>query len=226
MANEINVWAGTTNAYATAGNWTLHVPLITENVIIPKDSTQAIAGSDQDAVALSSFTEEYGYSSTIGSRAVPLLLQATAATLAGTGAKYIGGTLTTLTLANGQNTNIIDETVVTTLNVISGTPNYRGANLTTATVLGGTLTYGESGKATTTVATLNIRDSARCVYNSSGTVTACNLDGILDLSGDARAVTITTLTVGPDAQIIDPNKRLTITNAVVLAQGVKGWQWN
>jgi hypothetical protein len=101
----------------------------------------------------------------------------------------------------------------TTFHQTGGTVENNSA-VVTVNLSGGTYTQ-EQG----TVTNLNIR-GGRYYANSTGTITACVVyGGVLDLSKDARAKTITTLTIHPGGSIYDPNKCLTTTNAIVWAKG-------
>lgn len=226
MANEFNVYKGTDGSWTTAGNWTQGAPAAGDNLIISKDTTTAIIGGDQDADLLASLTVETGHAAAIGTTAIPLQVQATLANIFGTGSIHLTGTIATLNLANGTNTHLgydnagTNAAALTTVVVTSGSPRIVNSAITTCTVSGGTLTYGDPGRATTAITTLNLKGSGKCVYNSNATITAANLyGGTLDLSQETRAVTITTLTVYGSCTILDPNKRLTVTT-LALSKGV------
>lgn len=225
MANTFNVWKGATAVFETAGNWTQHTPAAADELIIPRDSAQAITGGDYDAYLLASFTVEYGYSQSIGTTAVPLQIQATAATINGTGPTYLSGTIATLTLANGTNIHIgydnagTTACALTTVSVESGSSRIVNSAITTLNLAGGTLNYGDPGRGTTAVATVN-HYGGTLVYNSNATIGGYNAHaGVLDLSKDSRAVIITTLNLYGTFSVIDPNNRLTITNIIKMRGG-------
>lgn len=81
------------------------------------------------------------------------------------------------------------------------------ANCDTLTVSGGTFTQVQNAPTT-----LNIR-GGRVIYNSGTMPTTVNLigSGILDMGGDAAAVTIPQVTMDDQAQVQDPFHRLTMT---------------
>lgn len=103
---------------------------------------------------------------------------------------------------------------ITTISKGPGTLILRCA-ATTVTNDSGTVTHW-----TGAITTLNL-STATWYENGTGTITTANLYGgaILDLSGATAAITITTLNVNGDVAIIDPNKRLTITNTPVMQRG-------
>ncbi|MBE3039724.1 MAG: hypothetical protein IMZ62_13055 [Chloroflexi bacterium] len=222
MASEYNFWSGTTAVWATAGNWSQGAPVTADQVIIPRDSTQAITGGDfTTGVTLASFTTEAGHSAALGSAAVPVQVVATIANILGSGATYLSGTLTTLNLANGSQVHIgydnagTAAAALTTVNMLSGTARIVNSAITTCTIGGGTLTYGDPGRGTVAITTLTIEGTGKVVYNSNATIVTLNgRRGTLDLSGDTRAVTITTLNAWPGLRIIDPQKRLSVTTLV------------
>lgn len=81
------------------------------------------------------------------------------------------------------------------------------SSLLTATIDGGIGTINGTG----TIATLTVRREATWNQNSSGTVTAGNVEGILDLTGDADIKTFTDLTLGVGGTIRG-KRRLVVTN--------------
>jgi len=217
------LWTPSTAVWTTAANWLPAAePLTTDHVIIGKASAYGITGAYADerptaGGTLGSFLVEAGFTQAIGTRENPLNIEATIAAILGTGAIYLTGTMATLTLANGANTNIVDcegeVPAVTTLNMISGTARHTDGAITTVNAEGGALTYGTAGKCTTAITTLNIKTGARVYYNSNATIATLNgyPGGYLDLSGESRALTITTFNWWEGFHVYDPFKRLTAT---------------
>lgn len=98
----------------------------------------------------------------------------------------------------GPDVNIYDgavesDSALATLYQYGGTLTQQAGAITTAYVEGGTL-----------------------VYNSTGTITTAEVRGTLDLSGDTRALTITTLKLYAGGSFLDPNRRATLTNQIQL----------
>ncbi|MHC4867722.1 MAG: hypothetical protein ACYTEX_26930, partial [Planctomycetota bacterium] len=63
----INNWQGTTDDWGTAGNWSDGVPNLSDQVYIPRSSSQGIQSSmNQTAVDLDLLLVEPGYSQNIG----------------------------------------------------------------------------------------------------------------------------------------------------------------
>ena len=220
-----NRWIGGTSGnettYTTAANWSLgSAPAGTNDVIIPKDAAYNITGSDQSSTALASFTIEDGCGITIGTGAVPLLIQATVCTLGNSGTVNIGGTIPTLTLKGSGATVIPTGATLTTVNVIAGSPQVLSA-ATTMTVSGGNVTWGYCGVSEIALGTVNVEGSGRCIYNSSGLLGIANVKngGTLDGSGDLRTTTITTTNFYRGGIIKDPYLRFTYTNKIDLKDG-------
>lgn len=112
-------------------------------------------------------------------------------------------------------------TTLTTVNQLGGRLEVN-SNTVTANVRGGELTL--KGAATLTTLDLGVLDprnlaKSRFYYNSSGTITTCNLrrNGTLDCSQDMRTRTITTLNQYAGSSIFDPNNG--VTKAPVLSGG-------
>lgn len=133
-AGDTNVWIGTTNAYATAGNWSLGTaPATGEHIVIPAESSQTIAASDQSATAIRSFTIEDGYDQNIGDADSFLQLSvtssATVVDLAPTGTIVsldLSATAVPVTIRNsgqpaaGEHAIQLKGTALTTINVFKG----------------------------------------------------------------------------------------------------------
>lgn len=131
----------------------------------------------------------------------------------------------------GVGLNVGEVSTLTALNVDGGivilgagvTPSsvtaYSGSILSASTItcpaitLYSTANYVFTGAATHTAITAYAGSTV--TYNGTGTITAINLGGTLDLSGGTGAVTITNMNRYPGGKILDPNKRLTFTNAWV-----------
>ena len=96
--------------------------------------------------------------------------------------------------------------------VASGTVVNRGSNVTTATVESGTYTpYGGATHATVRI------NGGVCVYNSDGTITTAHVIGALDLSQDARDLTITNTNLYNGATLnLERPGTVTFTNAPVI----------
>lgn len=88
MANKL--WAGTTNAWSTSGNWSPSgAPGAADNVRIDATSAQAIAGSDQSGTSLGAVEVDAGFAQLLGSAAAYLKLTAAGYVHSGTGLSYI-----------------------------------------------------------------------------------------------------------------------------------------
>ena len=86
-----NVWLSSADGdYATAANWSLgHVPLATEDVIIPAGSPDIASGFTQSGVAIDGFFVEEGYTGTIGDEANYLSIDPDSLHFSGSGVAYI-----------------------------------------------------------------------------------------------------------------------------------------
>lgn len=221
-----NCWiggdSGNENDWNTAANWSLIVPVATDDVRIPREATYAIDGFDATGVALDSFTYEEGCSIVLGDGGNPLLINVAAnwTLLAGSGHVNIGGTLGTLGIDGDADVLVQDGATHAMVNIASGTVKIL-SNITTLNQSGGELTFGNAGQSTITLGTANILGDGTLVYNTSGTLTTANVKngGTLDGGDDPRAATITNLNLYRGGKFLDPWKRFTLTNAVVLQEG-------
>lgn len=133
--------------------------------------------------------------------------------------------------ANGEAATVL------TLRQTGGTCEV-GANVTATTITKGdgtmilrcaatTVTNDEGTVTHWAGAITTLNNSATWNENGTGTITTANLydRSVLDLSGATGAITITTLNVFGLVTILDPNKRLTITNTPVMQRrGKLVWQ--
>lgn len=146
-----------------------------------------------------------------------LEIQAGNAAVAG----YGGEVSTLLTVRNSGGTLRLGKgCTLTTVNQSAGFTSL-ASNLTTLTMAGGTVQIDLS--ATLTTGTIN---GGTLKYNSSGTITTLTINGsgVLDLSGDISPVTVTNITLNGNGRIIDPFKRLTTTNGVLIGTQSRGLQ--
>lgn len=93
---------------------------------------------------------------------------------------------------------------------------YSGTIISASTITAPTVTlystanYVFNGAATHTA--IQSYKGSTIKFNGTGTITAMNLGGLLDLSGGMGIVTITNMNRSPGGRINDPNKRLVLTN--------------
>lgn len=93
---------------------------------------------------------------------------------------------------------------------------YSDANLVTVNVVGGTVQLNNS----VTVTTLNANQQSSVLLYSNGTITTLFLSqSVLDNSRDQRTKTITNCSVSQGFSILDPGKRITFSNGIVLTAG-------
>ncbi len=117
-------------------------------------------------------------------------------------------------LSSGAIINVGSGTTLTKWRQEAGTGNLFGPATTLQQESGTLNTYG-SGAYTT----INVGGTAN--LGSSGTVTALNINasGIVNMLGDSRAKTVTTITMYPGATLrYDPNV-VTVTNPIVVVGG-------
>jgi len=213
------------------------VPEAEDDVYFPNGCDNAVAGSDEDATALTSFTTQSDYTGTIGSATAgkPTYLQIAATTinLAGTGKAYIDVDATTtlnVTGASSSGLYLISSDTITTLNInIAGGTLYlatlpgEAITITTLNISGSGTVYIGSGAAITTI------NHAGCtVYNAGNLTTLTQTGGDFHQTGTATLGTgtikggtlyynsngtITTLTV-QDTGTVDfdgDNRPVTVT---------------
>ena len=79
-------WVGTSSSYTTAGNWLpAGVPVAADDVVFDDLSVHDVAGADQIAVSLKSFTITDRYTGNIGSSGSPLYLSGSQAIIRSSG---------------------------------------------------------------------------------------------------------------------------------------------
>lgn len=88
------------------------------------------------------------------------------------------------------------------------------SSVTTVTQNGGTVVVFDAQ-----VTTLNL-NAGTCRYFSNATITTATIAGTLNLSGDARAKTISSCTVKRGGRIVDPSRTLTATGGIIFASDV------
>lgn len=100
---------------------------------------------------------------------------------------------------------------LTTLNQTGGAITLN-AGLTTLSTIGGKITIWAGNITTLT------NEGATVVYNDSGTITTANVSktGVMDLSQAQPNLTITNCTLNAGATWLDPNRRGTYSNGVIL----------
>lgn len=139
-----------------------------------------------------------------------------------------GQTSTAATVrVNGQAATVyLGKSASVTTSYMSQGKLYQSCSTTTTNVFGGTFYTEEAG----TIGTLNADGSAKCVLNSTGTITALNMQesftGSVDLLQSAEARTITTLnhkngTLKVDTTVVTITNRVTGTakpQTVVVSQ--------
>jgi hypothetical protein len=88
-----------------------------------------------------------------------------------------------------------------------------GSSMTTLGIRGGTFTGNFAAAATT----INL-DGGRVVWQSSGTITNLKIGsgGTFDASQDMRPITVTNCTIESGATLLDPHKRITFSNGIIL----------
>ena len=139
---------------------------------------------------------------------------------------YGGESFTIATLQSGYTTTQATDASVTcgdggtltTVNVLGGSVEVRD-NFTTGTVRGGFLSIKDAA----TVTTLNIEGGT--VYDdSSGTKTTVTVrEGTLDCHREMKARTYTNSTFHPGCTVLDPDKRITFTNAFSAPGGMESF---
>jgi hypothetical protein len=218
-ADKTTIWTGATSGdYSVAGNWSNGVPtsgdVNGDTAIIPSGVTRSITGGDYSAAHLAAFIVQPGCTVSIGTLALPLKIYATTVRVMGSGAVYLdGGTLTTV-VSSCRTLTIGANATVTTLDSLDGSVTTVLPAVATINAYGGTIIFGTPYITTAAAGVLSIFSGASVVYNSVGTVTTTHIynGGTLDLSGDLRPVTFTSLTQDAGGKIIESMQRLVMTN--------------
>lgn len=128
-------------------------------------------------------------------------------------AVHPGETSTVATITNGGGLTLGAGVTVTTVNGSAGSTVLRSA-ATTVNMEGGNLITAGTGA----IGTMNIYATASATLYASGTITALNVVGKVDMSQDAQAKTITTVTqsFGSSFNIDNGIKgSITITNPII-----------
>lgn len=196
----INVWQGATDAYDLAGNWSLIVPVNTNEVRIPGTSGQEIqTGLNQTAVDLASFIVEPPYAQAIGGPGNPLITSAGLVKFFGSGDFYYqdgNGTTDVMLINSGSMANTIQlgGDTITDCTLLRGTITFP-ATLTTMTTLRiGHVTNRESDVNLTIVAG---GTALTTVYQAGGIVAngvaATTWDMAAGTTTHSGSVSITTL---------------------------------
>ncbi len=156
----------------------------------------------------------------------PVRLLLTAATLNVDGgttgvALYPGETssISALNITQGasQPTVILGAGVtLTTATMGAGNVFSYSTNTTTTATMNGPSNWTHYGSGAYT--TVTVGQGSTLTYPGTGTITTLNLRGTADFSGGTGAVTITNCTMQAGAVILDPLKRVTFTNPVLLSQ--------
>lgn len=122
-------------------------------------------------------------------------------------------TITNITTIDGGTTLLGQGVTLTAATFAAGTITDRRDNTATAIRVAGAA-YNYSGTGATT--TLNV-DAGTCTYSGTGTITTANLRGLLDMSQDSQAKTVTTVN-RYDGGSLNLNNGvpagITITNAI------------
>ena len=86
-----NIWLSTADGnYATASNWSLgHVPIASEDVIIPARSPSIVSGLDQSTVAIGGLYVKDGYDGTLGDPSNSLSIAPSSLFFSGNGLSFI-----------------------------------------------------------------------------------------------------------------------------------------
>lgn len=196
--DELKIGATTVNCRATSGRIKLNVGTVqcAANIYTTGTSAESNRRAFQwRGTHASNVVNVFGGDVGIGANNEA----ATVATIRQTGGTLeVGANVTATTISKGDGTMIL-RCAATTVTNDAGTLTHWGGAITT---LNNTGTFYENGAGTITTANL---------YNKS----------ILDLSGSAAAITITTINVYGEVAIIDPQNRLTITNTPTVQRGGK-----
>ena len=122
-------------------------------------------------------------------------------------AVYGGETATVLTIKAAAAANVQIGEGVTLTNLTGGGIVRCDAAITTATQSGGEWFLG--GQVTTIAQT-----AGQMHYTSAATITTATIAGVLDVSGDPSALTITTCNLNRGGRIVDPQRRVVYTNGI------------
>ena len=137
-----------------------------------------------------------------GSVGCGVLAQTTTETVTLTTLRMYGGYVRTgpacTVTTKDQNGGVLDSWfTVTTCNMTGGTHNHYASTMSTVQINGGTLNWKSSANPTSVIV---------------------NSGGVLDFTGDSRAVTVTTANIYAGSKIWDPYARVTWTNGIDLEE--------
>lgn len=163
------------------------IPVAADHVRIPAGSAAISSGLDQSSVALGDFIVEDGYAQTIGSSSAPLRIDPDRFEFSGTGVAYI----------DLHSANIAPQVF---RSASASTGNYglylTGSNLTTLSVMGGTVGVAVRGGETSTVATIRVTDAAKVGIGSGVSLTTLYTSAGDVISQTSSAITTVTLEGG------------------------------